>query len=435
VARPRVGLYGVLETSEEGWQKAGAVLATVAARLAEAGAEVRQASELVCDDAKARAAAEELAAHDPDVLLAVIICWSFDHHTLTILRRLPRPLVVLSIPGIRAGSIVGAHQLGSLLTDLGLQHAVCYGDPAAPETYRPVLAYSRAASAMRRLGLGKIGYVGHRTPGMTPIAFDEVEVTRLFGAQVVSYGWGEIESLAASLPAAEVEQQTARLTALGSRVTSSSEALAASARLFLALRDQARREELLAMAIGCYPQYAGLVCVACGLLGEEGVAAGCEADMNSTLAMFLLQAFTGQPAHFGEILEVDEAENAIITSHCGCAPPSLAADRSEIAIMPVRLWERGACLRFPAKAGPATFVNLVGRRGTYRLCAVEGEATTSGMVFEGNPVRLVLRFPVRELLETIGEHGFGHHWMLGYGHVIPELKALCRLSGVRGVFP
>jgi len=433
--KPRLSIYGVVERSEEGWHDAASVLAAVAEGLTEADIEVRQASRLVCDDATARAAAQELAAHDPDLLLAVIVCWSFDHLTLTILRRLPRPLAILAIPGIRSGSIVGAHQLGSLLTEMGLQHMVCYGDPARGETYRPLVAYARAAAAKRQLELGRIGNVGRRTPGMTPIAFDEVEIARLFGAQIANYGWEEIEAIAASLPAAQVEQQTARLAALAGCVSSSQGSLTDAARLFLALLDRARSEGLLAMSVGCYPHYAGRACVPCGLLGEEGIPAGCEADMNSTLAMFLLQCFVGQPAHFGEILEVNETENAIITSHCGCAPPSLAASRSQIAITPVRLWQRGACLKFPAKPGPATLVNLVGRRGTYRLCAVEGEAVESAMVFEGNPVQVKLRLPVRDLLDTIGEQGFGHHWMLGYGHVVSELKAFCRLSGARGVFP
>jgi len=388
----------------------------------------------VSSDATALAAAGELQAQDPDLLLAVIVCWSFDSLSVSILRRLPRPLAILAVPGIRSGSLVGAHQLGSLLTELGLPHMVCYGDPAAEETYRPVAAYGRAAAAKRRLELGRIGNVGRRTPGMTVASFDEVEITRLFGAQVAMYGWGEIEARAEALDADAVAEGRRRMASIG-RVSSSKEALDDAARLFLALRGQAQADGLLALAVGCYPQHAGRVCLPLGLLGEEGIPAGCEGDMNSTLAMYLLQCFTGRPAHFGEILEVDERDNTIVTSHCGCAPPCLAADPRQIEVAPVRLWDRGACLRFPVTAGPATLVNLVGRRGTYRLCGVEGEAVATEMVFEGNPGKLCLRLPVRTLLDVIAEEGFGHHWMMGYGHVVPELRAYCKLTGVRGVFP
>jgi len=432
MAVPRIGLYGVLERSEEGWQQADALLQTVAAALSRGGADVVAAPCLISDDATAAAAAAALAQADPDALAAVVVCWSFDNLTLTLLRRVPRPLAVLAVPGIKSGSLVGAHQLGSLLTDLALPHAVFYGRPDEAATYGPLLSYARAAAAKRRLEFARLGMVGRRTPGMTPAAFDELEITRLFGAQVVNYDWSEIETRAAALPATVVEQQARALAP--AHVHSQAEDIADSSRLFLALAEQAKADGLAAIAIGCYPHYAGRACLPCALLGERGIPAACEGDMNSALAMFLLHHFTAQPVHFGEILEIDDAQNSLITSHCGCAPPSLAADPAHIEIAPVRLWRRGACLRFPAKPGPATFVNLVGRRGTYRLCAVHGEAEVTPMLFEGNPVRLRLRPPVRDLLNTIAEQGFGHHWMLGYGHVTPELRAFCKLTGLKGVF-
>jgi len=434
VLKPRIGLYGVLEKSEECWQDADSLLSLVQEQLEQAGMEVHRAPELVYDNRTAIGVAESWRAEELDLLLALVVCWSFDNLSLSILRRVPRPLAILAVPGIRSGSLVGAHQLGSLLTDLGLEHAVFQGDPASAATYQPLCAYARAAAAQQRLSLGKIGNVGRRTPGMTPAAFDEVEVTRLLGPQVVTYGWEEIEESARSVAASVVEEQTHAIISLAGEVRSSGEGLADSARLFLALRERAQREGLLALSLGCYPHYAGRVCLACALLGEEGVPTSCEGDLNSALAMLLLYWSTGQPVHFGEILEVNQEENSIVTSHCGCAPPSLAAERSQVEVCPVRLWERGACLRFRAKGGPATFANLVGRRGTYRLCVVEGEALVTEMVFEGNPVKLRPRIPVREFIEVIGEKGFGHHWMMGYGQVASELRAFCKLAGLQAVF-
>jgi hypothetical protein len=61
------------------------------------------------------------------------------------------------------------------------------------------------------------------------------------------------------------------------------------------------------------------------LLGDDGIVSGCcEGDMNPVIAMYLLQEFSGQPVHFGEMLEVNEKENSVITSHCGCCSVKLA---------------------------------------------------------------------------------------------------------------
>jgi L-fucose isomerase-like protein len=435
MVKPTVGLYGVLEKSEQGWEHAEATVREVRRQLEAAGITVKAAPELVADDPSAARAARFFQEADPDLLLAVVITWSFDHLSVRILKTVSRPLAILAIPGITAGSLVGAHQLGCLLTDMEIERAVFYGDVREAQTYDALAAYARAAAAHRRLASGRIAIVGRRTPGMTPIAFDEVEAMRRFGCQVLSYGWEEIRDLEKSIDKARVEAELVRLRALAGTVRSGEQSLREVLSLHLAMKELARAEDILAYGLGCYPHLAGTACLLTGLLSEDGIPAACEGDMNAGLAMYLIQALTGEPAHFGEILEIDRQANTIVTSHCGCAAPSLAGDPAEIELVPVRIWERGVSIRFPAKAAPhATYVNLVGRKGNYRLCAASGAAISSGMVFEGNPVKFRPDCSWKELLRAIDEHGFGHHWMMAYGDVTRELRYFCRLAGLKGVF-
>ncbi len=434
-AQPLIGLYGVLEKTEQGWEEAGSTLAEVARQLSAAGLAVVQARELVVDEASADRASGQLLGANPDLLLAVVITWSFDHLSWRIVKALDRPLAILAIPGIRAGSIVGAHQLGSLFTDLEIERAIFYGDPRAPSTYAPLAAYARAAAVRRRLQRGKIAFVGRRTPGMTPIAFDEVEIMARFGTQVVSYGWEEIFEAVKGTAAADVRAATSRLRDRVGSVTSDDQSVRDAVALYLGLKGIAEAQGILAYGLGCYPHLAGTACLVTSLLSDDGIPAACEGDMNAGLAMFLVQELSGEPAHFGEILQIDEADNSIMSSHCGCAAPGLAEKPEDIALTPVRIWERGVCIRFPAKASPhATYLNLVGRKGNYRLCAVSGSAVKTGMLFEGNPVRFKPSCSWQRLLQAIDEHGFGHHWMMGYTDMTAELKVFCRLAGIKGVF-
>jgi hypothetical protein len=150
--------------------------------------------------------------------------------------------------------------------------------------------------------------------------------------------------------------------------------------------------------------------------------------------MFILSQLSDDPVHFGEMLAIDEQENTLVTSHCGCGSPGLA-DSQGYVLSPVRLANSGVCIRYAAKPGPVSFVNLVGRKGNYRLCAIEGQAVPTGMVFEGNPLKFVLNSPIRKVWAQVERYGFGHHWMTTYAHVTPVLVQLCRLVGLRGVFP
>ena len=107
-----------------------------------------------------------------------------------------------------------------------------------------------------------------------------------------------------------------------------------------------------------------------------------------------------------------------------------AASFHKIGIAHVRLMQQGACVLFAGRPGPVTLVNLVGRRGTYRMGVACGKAIPTGMVFAGNPTKVVLEGGVQHYLDVIAREGLGHHWMIGYGDVRKPLRDLCVLLGI-----
>ncbi len=142
-----------------------------------------------------------------------------------------------------------------------------------------------------------------------------------------------------------------------------------AARNYLACKQIIAQQGLSALTIGSYPKCQGTMCIPIAWLNEEGIPTGCEGDVNSTLNMFILSQLSSDPVHFGEMLALDERDNTIVTSHCGCGSPSLADERGYV-LSPVRLAHSGVCIRYSAKPGPVSFVNLVGRKNNYRLCCI-----------------------------------------------------------------
>jgi L-arabinose isomerase len=435
MTKPKVGLFGILEKTEEGWERSAQQVRLIKEQLEKAGMQVFASEEIIGDDKSLQKVGKYFRESDPDLLFAYVITWSFDHLVLSILRHIDRPMAILSVPGINTGSLVGAQQLGYLLTEQNKQYSAFFGPPDKSDTYEPILSYAKAAAVKRRMEKGKIIQIGRRCRGMSPAAFDELEITRLFGPQVETFSWQEVEGLAESMKPSEAKEIEGKIKSIDPTTECAEIDIEYTARMYLTLKNMYEENDLIAISLGGYPQYAGKVCLVSSLLGEEGIVSGCcEGDMNSVIAMYLLQEFSGQPTHFGEMLEVDEVENSVVTSHCGCSAPKLAADASQIRIAPVRLFDQGACIKFPAKSGPATFANLVGRRGTYRICAVEGHAQVTDMVFEGNPVKMVFNVPITQVIKVVFEKGFGHHWIMGYAHMIRDLENFCKISNLEGTF-
>lgn len=431
---PRVGSYAVYEPPEEGWHDWEEQLRQINAGLASAGLEVIAAPEAVKDPASCRRVTEFFAHQPVDLLHALVVSWSFDHYTLEIQQKAARPVAIRAIPGIRSGSIVGSMQLNCVLADLGVPHRLFYGpiEDAAP--VQKIVAFARGCAVQNRLRGARMAVVGRRTEGMTPTAVDEVEVFRLFGTRLLNYGLDEIEAMAERVEVREAEAAWGRIAAGAASVMSKTEHGVSTARNYLLLKQMTGELGLSAITIGSYPACQGTMCVPIAWLNEEGTPTGCEGDVNSTLCMLILSMLSDEPVHFGEMLAFDEEHNAMVTSHCGCGSPALA-DANGYSLVPVRLANNGVCIRYAAKPGPVTYVNLVGRKGNYRLCAIEGQAVPTGMVFEGNPLRFELKSPIKKVWEVTEKYGLGHHWMTAYGHVAASLMEFCRLAGIQGIFP
>jgi len=432
--RPRVGCYAVYEPPEEGWENWEVQHQAVCGDLVAQGLDVVVAPEAVMDPASTRRVAAFFREQGVAVLHALIITWSFDHYTVEIQQETGLPVAIRAIPGIRTGSLVGSQQLSCVLADTGKPHRLFYGAIGDTGVAEETAAFTRACGVRSRLQGARILVVGRRTEGMTPTAVDELEILRLFGTRLINYGLDEVQELAARIPTGDAEAVWQRWAAGAAQVVSKTEHGIATAHNYLALRQLAEELELDAISVGSYPQCQGTMCAPIAWLNEDGIPTGCEGDVNSTLCMLILSMLSEAPVHFGEMLDIDEAANTVVTSHCGCGSPSLASDDGYI-LHPVRLANDGVCIRFTSRTGPVTYCNLVGRKGNYRMCAFEGAAVPTGMVFEGNPLKFVLKTPFRDVWSHLAANSFGHHWMTCYGHVAPALEEFCKLTGLRGVFP
>ena len=431
---PRIGCYAVYEKTEEGWENAAEQMKSVCRDLRMAGLDAVEAPESVVDEASCKRVAEWFAGKDIDLLHPLIVTWSFDHFTFMIWQKVRVPVAIRTIPGIRTGSVVGGQQLGCVLTDLEIEHRLFYGPLGNVKTSDETAVYARACSLKKSLAGAKFAMLGRRTPGMTPIVFDELRIMHLFGSLVATMGMNEVDEYTEKISLKEAETEWKRISSKANTVICTYENGVAATRNYLAFKSLAKERGFDAITVGSYPDCQGTACLAISLLNDESIVTGCEGDMNSTIAMYILNKLCGTPVHFGEMLDIDETENTIISSHCGAAAISLADGKGHV-LCPVRLANNGVCVRFSSKTGPVTYVNLVGGKDGYRMCAFEGEAMPTGMVFEGNPMKIRLKAPFRRIWDKISEYGFCHHWMAVYEHVVPELSEFCRITGIKGIFP
>jgi len=278
---------------------------------------------------------------------------------------------------------------------------------------------------MRRV---RIGIAGQHISGITHTSAAEIALKRSIGPRVVPLDLPGLLRRAETTPddSAASLWQDFRARAAECRV--GDEQGLCAMRFYLALREEVEAEGLDAVTVGCYPHLMGQVCLAASLLAEEGVPFACEGDVNGAVGQLLLFLLSGQPTHHADWLE-PLADGTVIFTPCGSGSLTLAADRKQIVLSPVRLRTQGVCALFPARPGPVTLVNLVPREEGYQCALLQGEAMPTEMVFPGNPVRVRFAQPVEQIIEWIFREGIGHHWAIGYGHAAAEVRAWAELCG------
>jgi L-fucose isomerase-like protein len=410
---------------EEGGEQAPQLFADAAEALRAANIEVVKAPIFIEDETSAVNVGRHFYDQRVPVIVLAAATWSGDPLVLDMLEECDVPIVTWGFPGMNTGSMCGCQQFCYVLKELNKPYRFAFGPAGDQAVVSHVSDYIATVNLAAMLRKARMGLVGNRIPGMTEVTFDELELKAVLGLRTVHYGLQDMEKLMSEVPKSRAMDTWKERMNQVTKVSVDDPDIIDSMRGYLALKQLVERDGLSGLAVECYPQFMGRLCLAGSLLADEGIVVGCEADMNSTVAMLILACLTGQPVHNTDGLGVDMDEGSIVFSHCGNGSMSLAESPGSIEVAHVRLMHKGACVLFPAKTGPVTLVNLVGRRGTYRMGIAIGQAVPTDMVFAGNPVKVVFERGAQHYLDVVAAEGLGHHWIIGYGDVRNVLYDLC----------
>lgn len=428
---PVIGLVALAGQLEVGFDKSIPILNNVENQLTERGLSVIKSETVMFDARTVKNTVEYLKNKDFDVLCVCVATWSEDHHLLDLLDYYDKPVILWAFPAVDTGSLCGVQQICCVLKELGKTYFYVYGTPDDGKVIKEIEEISNAVALKNRMKHVKIATIGGRIKGMTEIAVDELEVKDKTGVRVVNLDEDELIAEFAKTDPENARKFWNGLKEKAGRITSNEAAGIEAVRYYFAMKNLLKDNDLAGLCIKCYPRFMGKICLGYSLLSEEGYVCGCEGDLNSTVAMKILFELSGRPVHNTDLLFPDIGLNTILFSHCGSGGFSIADSKDNIDLAPVRLADDGVCALFPAMPGKITLVNLVGRKGTYRLSVLTGDAIECGMEFPGNPLKIEFGRNVLEINKEIAQEGIGHHWMGGYGDYSNELEIFCKLNQIR----
>lgn len=426
---PKIGLCCVLSPIEENADSAPDIFEKALRKLkANDKFEIMIANEFVKDIATARSVGKQFKKEEVDVVCVKLVTWSSDELVLDMNAECEVPFVFWAYSNITAGSLCGAQQFNMVFKELNKQCAFVYNDDES--ALEKIEVYSKCVALKNKLKKAKFGIVGNRTQGMAEVIYDEFSIKEVFGARIRSVNIDTLKCIVNEFTDASGRTIWQEIKNKAGKVSVSDPEGIRSVNTYLALKKIIKQEKLDGIAIECYPNFMGEVCLAFSMLADEGIPGACEGDINSAILMYMLMMFSEQAIHDIDPLFLFEEDNSLLGSHCGSGSFALANSKEQIELAKVRLANKGLCVLFPSKPGKVTLANLVGRKGTFRLSVLVGEATETGMAFPGNPIKIKLPIPIETFLEVVEEYALGHHWIVAYGDYEAYLRRIALLLGI-----
>ncbi len=301
-----------------------------------------------------------------------------------------------------------------------------------------------AAGVRGALGDGRHGLLGHLYPGMLDVATDLTLVPAHFGGHVEVLEIDDLRERVAAVDEAGVQARIALAREVFEVDPSVvDEDLAWAARVSVGLDRLVEDFDLDSLAyyhrgLGGELQErlgAGLI-LGASLLTARGVPCAGEYELRNSLAMLIMDRL-GAGGSFCEIQALNFEDAVIEMGHDGPAHIAISDRKPVLRGLGLYHGKRGwgVSVEFDVRHGPVTAFGIgQDAAARFRFVVSEGQTVAGPLLRIGNTTSRV-RFggDPGEWVDAWSASGVNHHWALGTGHRLAELRALGDLLGVETV--
>jgi L-arabinose isomerase len=426
----------------------------VSQRLAGLDCEVIDAG-FISDAQEGAAAAEKLRTADCDLIIGFLTTYMTATMLVPVAQRSGAPVLLLNLQPSEAMdhanfgtgewlAYCGAcplPEMANAFRRCGIAFRSVSGYLDDARAWARIEGWVRAAGVRAALRHGRHGLLGHLYPGMMDVSADPTLVTGQLGGHVEIL---EIDDLRVRVEQVTDAQTDARMKMAreifsldgsvveedfrwGARVSVGLDQLVADFALDSLAYYHRGLDGEIHERVG-----AGMI-LGASLLTARGVPAAGEFELRTSLAMLIMDRL-GAGGSFTELQALNFTDNVVEMGHDGPAHLAISARQPLLRGLGVYHGKRGwgVSVEFDVKPGPVTVMGLAqDRSGTFSLVASEGTVVSGPLLRIGNTTsRVDFGRDPGEWTDQWSASGVAHHWALGTGHRVLELRAVADLLGL-----
>lgn len=276
----------------------------------------------------------------------------------------------------------------------------------------------------RAMTRARIGLVGAPSDWLVASSPKVATVRETWGPTVVPVDMEDVARRLEAISEAELEPVVCDLEAGASEVLEPAASdLEEAARIAVALKRLVADHRLDALTVRCFDlvqQRRTTGCFALAQLTDDGVIAGCEGDLVSTVGMLWARELTGGTPWMANPARIDPDQNTLWLAHC-TVPRSLVSSYRLRSHFESGL---GVGIQGSFPPGPVTLLRI-GGRSMDRVWLAEGEILRNGdadnLCRTQAEIRLIRGGKVSDLLLA----PLGNHLVVVLGHHLESLGRWC----------
>ena len=399
-------------------------------------------------------AAEQLRAAGCDLIVCFLTTYMTASMVIPIAQRSDAPVLLINLQPTEA--------MDHATFDTGQWLAYCGACPL-PEManafrrcgvpFRSVSGYlddERAWSAITRwikaagvrggLRHGRHGLMGHLYPGMLDVSTDLTLVSANLGGHVEVLELDDLRVRVNAVTAAQEDERMALASGIfGIDETVQEEDFRWAARVSVGLDRLAEDFGLDSLAYyhrgldgEQHERLAAGLILGASLLTARGIPAAGEYELRTSLAMLIVDRLGGGGS-FTEMQALNFRDGVVEMGHDGPAHLAISQGRPLLRGLGVYHGKRGwgVSVEFDVKHGPVTAFGIGQQRdGSFRFVASAGRVVAGPLLKIGNTTsRVNFGCDPGQWADQWSATGISHHWALGTGDLLPELRAVAELLG------
>lgn len=311
--------------------------------------------------------------------------------------------------------------LARLQRDGSAGRVVYLGGPADDAGRRTLAEAAEGVAVARVLAGARVGRVGEPSDWLVASMPDAQTVRSSWGPELVDVPIARLFDAVAATPDAAALAEADRLrTGARACVEPTEHDLLEAGRVVAALRGIVREDDLDALTVRCFDlvlRSRTTGCAALAALIDEGVIAGCEGDVPSTIAMLWAQHLVGATPWMANPARVDEQGQEIVLAHC-TVPLSIVESYRLRSHFESGL---GVGIQGAMPLGPVTLVRIGGAM-LERAWIAEGEIVATGEAEDLCRTQVTVRVDDGDLGELL-RAPLGNHLVVVRGRHATRFRA------------